>query len=239
MAPLTPQITLTATLSDQSGQPVKKGQIVITLCGYGLVLPKIAGTSMYARVGPVEYTLVDGTLGGSNTGIPLWGNDAITPTGTFYSIAVVDDKKNVVQCGLYQFTGSGTVDLSNAPQILPNPSGTVPQLQYATYDFFAISSTVTSPQSATPDHIADVMAWSVNRPVPPMSANAATLLAPPGYLYTLTRTPFANFIIGLFYNGILQLPSFHYQMFGNQINLQFYTKSGDNLHVIYVPSPVS
>lgn len=127
----TPQITLTATLQDQTGKPIPKAQLIITLCGYGQVLPCIIGTTMLAKVGPLEYTLtagdtsawttIDGTSGGP--GIPLWGNDAIFPSNTFYSVAVADAKKNIVQCGIYQFTGSGEMDLSGVSQ-LPTAPGT-------------------------------------------------------------------------------------------------------------------
>lgn len=110
--PLTPALTLTATLQDFEGNPDSGAGLLITLCGYGQALPKIAGTSMLAKIGPLFVLASAGTIS-----IPIWGNDVITPAGTYYSIATVDDKKNVVQAGIYQFTGSGTVDLSNAPQL--------------------------------------------------------------------------------------------------------------------------
>src|ERR1700678_3524238 len=53
--------------------------------------------------------------------IPLWGNDVITPAGTYYSVAVIDDKKNVVQSAMYQFTGSGTIDISTVTPLHPPP----------------------------------------------------------------------------------------------------------------------
>lgn len=233
--PLTPQITLTATLQDQSGQPLPKAQLIITLCGYGPTLPCIIGTSMLAQVGPVEYTLLNGTAN-----IPLWGNDVITPAGTFYSIQVVDNKKNIVQAGIYQFTGSGTIDLSNAPQIQPGPGGgSVPPLQYVTQDLFAISSTVNVQQAATLDAIATAMNWSVNRPIPPMSPQGKQYLAPPGWSYTLSRSAYNNTLIGLFYNGVLQLPSIHYTLVQRTIGLMFYTNSGDNLYALYVATTLT
>jgi hypothetical protein len=235
MAPLTPQITLTATLQDQNGQPIPKAMLVITLCGYGPILPKIIGTSMYAAVGPVEYTLIDGT---TDTGIKLWGNDVIDPSGTFYSIAIVDNKRNVVQCGMYQFTGAGTIDLSNAPQIV-GPGNIIPPLQFVTQDLFAISNTVPTQQAATLDHIADVMGWSVNRPIPAMSPQGRSFLAPPGYLYTLSKSPYDGVLLGVYYNGVLQLPSIHYQMAQRTIALQFNTANGDNLYALYVASTLS
>ena len=57
--------------------------------------------------------LFEGTL----ISVPLWGNDVISPSGTYYEIAVIDTLGNVVQSGIYQFTGTQTIDLSNATQI--------------------------------------------------------------------------------------------------------------------------
>jgi len=198
--PLTPQITLTATLQDQSGQPLPKAQLIITLCGYGPKLPCIIGTSMLAQVGPVEYTLLDGTAD-----IPLWGNDVITPAGTFYSIQLVDNKKNVVQAGIYQFTGSGTIDLSNAPQILPGPGGGItPPLQYLT-------STL----------------WQVG-------------IGQGTNVYTLPRSVYNNQLLGLYYNGTLQIPGLHYTLTNRTITLtNWSTQAGDNLFALYVATTLT
>jgi hypothetical protein len=146
----------------------------------------------------------------------------------------------VVQCGIYQFTGSGTIDLSDAPQITPGPGGgTVPPLQYTTADLFAISSSVSAQQPATLDQICAAMNWSVNKPIPPMSPTAQQMLAPPGYLYTLSRSAYGGALIGLYYNGILQLPSIHYTLTNRTIGLMFYTKAGDNLYALYVATTLN
>lgn len=115
----TPNTTLTAKLDDLTG--VSAGSIAnpaklrITLCGFGPVLPLIAGTAMLARTGPFALYSTDS----SGITTSLWGNDQITPSGTFYSIEILDGQDNVVQCGAYQFIGGGTFDLSNAAQIVP------------------------------------------------------------------------------------------------------------------------
>jgi hypothetical protein len=207
LAALTPQITLTATLDDINGAPVPKGKITICLCGFGAIVPVIQGTAMLARTGPVEYTLLDGTL---DAGILLWGNDVITPLNqTYYSITVEDAKKNVVQCGAYQFTGSGTIDLSNAPQI--NPGIGTPPLQYATADIWLIQPTTIVP--------------------PPGSG---IILAPAGTVYTLTRSAFFNKLLGLYYNGTLLIPFLHYTLVLRTMTLTFTTIGGDNLYASYV-----
>jgi hypothetical protein len=116
--PATPDITLTATLDDLTGVAVgstaNPAKLRITLCGFGPILPKIAGTAMIARTGPFDIYST-----GAQISTLLWGNDQITPAGTFYSIEILDGSDNVVQCGSYQFTGGGTIDLSNANQIVP------------------------------------------------------------------------------------------------------------------------
>ena len=108
----TPAITLTATLQDVSGNDIgsaaQPAQMRIALAGFGSQIPRIAGTSVLARVGPI-YVPATGT----QISTLLWGNDAITPAGTWYDIALLDQNGNVVQAGLYSIAGSGTVDLSN------------------------------------------------------------------------------------------------------------------------------
>ncbi len=118
--PATPHITLTATLDDiegnAAGTTANPAKLRIALCGYGPTLPVIVGTSNLAKVGPFEvYSL------GAQISIPLWGNDQVDPINTYYEIAVLDGEDNMVQCGAYRFTGTGTIDLSNAQQIYPLP----------------------------------------------------------------------------------------------------------------------
>lgn len=114
----TPQITLTATLLDFSGVAIgsatNPATLRIALCGYGQTLPKVAGVGNIAKVAswPSDI-LFEGTV----ISVPLWGNDVISPSGTYYEIAVIDTLGNVVQSGIYEFTGTQTIDLSNATQI--------------------------------------------------------------------------------------------------------------------------
>ena len=116
---LTPQITLTATLMDYSGAQIGSSAtpayLRVALCGFGQSLPRIAGTAMIGKIaswpGDIAYT-------GSQITVMLWGNDVIAPAGTYYAIAILDANKNVIQSGIYQFTGTQTIDLSNAVQIV-------------------------------------------------------------------------------------------------------------------------
>lgn len=123
--PATPLITLTATLDDISGVAVgsvaNPSRLRIALCGFGPTLPRIAGTAMVAKPGPFDYLST-----GSPLSIPLWGNDVITPANTYYQITVLDEKLNILQTGMYQFSGSGTIDLSVAPQLPLQPIIIIP-----------------------------------------------------------------------------------------------------------------
>lgn len=117
--PATPNITLTATLDDLTGAAIGSladpAKLRIALCGFGPNLPKIVGTAMLAKTGPFDIPSI-----GVAISTKLWGNDQISPSGTYYSIEILDGDDNVVQCGAYQFTGGPiTIDLSNVPQIVP------------------------------------------------------------------------------------------------------------------------
>ena len=113
---LTPQITLTVKLYDYQGNVIGSSSapayLRIALCGYGQTLPCIPGTGMVGGLGG------DIPFVGSTLNVLLWGNDVITPAGTYYAISILDASKNVVQSGIYKFTGTQTIDLSNATQIV-------------------------------------------------------------------------------------------------------------------------
>jgi hypothetical protein len=125
----TPNITLTATLDDltgaAAGSTANPAKLRITLCGYGLTLPVITGTTTLAKVGPMSVYST-----GSPISTQLWGNDQITPANTYYSIEILDGEDNVVQCGAYVFTGTATIDLSNAIQVVPPYGFPVGDLAY-------------------------------------------------------------------------------------------------------------
>jgi hypothetical protein len=130
MPAATPNITLTATLDDLSGaaagSTANPAKLRITLCGFGPSLPLIQGTAMLAKTGPFSVY-----SSGAAISVLLWGNDQISPSGTYYSIEVLDGEDNVVQCGAYTLTGSGSQDLSSIPQVVP-PYGFPPsRLAYA------------------------------------------------------------------------------------------------------------
>jgi hypothetical protein len=117
MPPLTPQITLNATLDSSVGGQSLGGWLRVTLCGYGPQLPAIPGTCMLADAGVPQ--LVGPQVGSTPITVQLWGNDVITPQNTFYEVAVLDQNKDVIQSGIYQFNGAGSFDLSQVAQFIP------------------------------------------------------------------------------------------------------------------------
>lgn len=117
MPPLTPQITLNATLDSSVGGGNLGGWLRVTLCGYGPQVPAIPGTCMLADAGVPQ--LVGPQAGSTPITVKLWGNDVIAPANTFYEISVLDQNKNVIQSGIYQFAGAGTFDLSQVVQFIP------------------------------------------------------------------------------------------------------------------------
>jgi hypothetical protein len=139
MAPLTPTIALTVSLYDLQGDDIgsvgSPAYVEATLCGFGATLPRIPGTAMIAKVGPLSQRI---PYEGSEITLNLFGNDVITPAGTYYVISILDDEFNVVQSGAYVFTGSISGDLSNQTQIFPSATSPV------------MGSEVTVPFSATP-----------------------------------------------------------------------------------------
>lgn len=144
--PATPLITLTAKLADVRnivvGATGKPSILRITLCGFGNVLPCIPGTCNIDKPGPIDIRTTNGTIS-----IPLFGNDVIFPANTYYAIELLDDALNAVMTGAYQFTGSGAIDLSSAPQIL-QPAQANPWLGYLALTWTGSGSLVLSGQLA-------------------------------------------------------------------------------------------
>lgn len=112
--PPTPGFTLTADLKSILNAD-SAGYLEITLCGFGPQLPVIPST---------DYVLADAGIPllvgpGPNIAQVLWGNDQISPTSTFYCIAVLDAKKNVIQAANYTLTGTAGNLSTLVPMIPP------------------------------------------------------------------------------------------------------------------------
>jgi len=115
-------ITLTADLkSILEAAEADQASLLITLCGFGAYVPAVSGAGILQDAGTPKEAKQSGS---TPITVHLYGNDQITPAGTFYNIAVKAANGNIVQSGNYQFTGSGTTDLST---IQPNyPAGLPP-----------------------------------------------------------------------------------------------------------------
>lgn len=129
--PLTPQITLTATLSDftnvAAGSTANPARLIIDLCGYGLAIPEVPNTCTLTNLHIEKIST------GSQITIVFFGNDVITPGPdvTYYMITVVDGDGNIVQSACYRFDGTVTIDLSNAvpiPIVPPAPPDPLPRV---------------------------------------------------------------------------------------------------------------
>lgn len=112
----TPAITLTANLDSIIAAAAEGGYLRITLCGYGPQMPAIPGTCMLADAGVPQ--MVGPQSGTAPLSVALFGNDVIQPPNTFYEISLLDENRDVIQSGIYQFSGTGSQDLSQAMQIL-------------------------------------------------------------------------------------------------------------------------
>ena len=115
-----PAITLQANLATILGGGVEAGYLEITLCGFGPVLPTVGGVLNIDDAG------VPRLVGpGNNPSVELFGNDVISPAGTFYSIAILDENKNVIQANNFILTGGGTQNLASLTPVI-NPPYNVP-----------------------------------------------------------------------------------------------------------------
>jgi hypothetical protein len=100
---------------NQIGTTAQPAYLRVALCGFGQTIPTVPGTGEIAKIAswPADLPYI-----GAQLTVKLWGNDVINPTGTYYSIAVLDTNKNVIQSGAFQFVGTQSVDLSSVPQLL-------------------------------------------------------------------------------------------------------------------------
>lgn len=153
---LTPQITLTASFTDLTGTALGSStapcRMRIDLCGYGQTVPVVAGTSVLAQT-EMEITSTNGSFS-----FKLWGNDVITPSNTFYQITVTDSQSRVIQSGIYQFTGTATIDLSSAAQIT-NPSFSPPLTREVGFEYQATSAVSSFNLPSTPAANTKVKLW--------------------------------------------------------------------------------
>jgi hypothetical protein len=163
---------LTISLDDIQGNVIgtagNPAYVEIALCNYGPFLPRVIGTGMIAKVGPYLIPFV-----GTPIVVNLFSNDQITPLGTYYSITILDEKKNPLQSGAYTFLGTVSTSLSSLAQTFPS------------YGPSVLGGLVSVPFSATPEF------------------NAALVRGPMAFSMTLTGNVTAPTLIGVYPGQII------------------------------------
>jgi hypothetical protein len=102
-------LTVAGTTKDILGANAVAAKVRAQLCNFGNYAPRISGIGILARTAPLDLTT---DASGAFT-TSLYGNDVISPGGTYYTFTFLDDRKNVVMCNAYLFTdGVNVPDLS-------------------------------------------------------------------------------------------------------------------------------
>jgi hypothetical protein len=107
-----PVITITGKIQDFLGNNAVGATVSVRLTNFATDNPRVPGSCIISS--PKIPVAQDGLGGFSFTPI---GNDVITPPNTYYLVIFTSDTANTASVAIpYQFTGSGTQDLS---QIIP------------------------------------------------------------------------------------------------------------------------
>jgi hypothetical protein len=109
-------ITVTGALKDVSGV-ANAGKVTFTLCNYGGNPPVLSGTALLAQVSQTAQAGADGLFS-----MAVWGNDQISPAGTYYQVDVVGANGSRISTAAYRFTGLGSIDLSSVSPLVSLPT---------------------------------------------------------------------------------------------------------------------
>lgn len=131
-----PNITLAGNMLDLFGV-AHAGSLTVQLAGYGAQDPRVPGTALIGLTSPEEIDC----LGGAYS-FDLWGNDQITPAGTYYTVVVKDAAGNLIQILTFQFAGIHTYDLSNLAQYIPVPNPPAPSSAVVTNPAGGLTQTI-------------------------------------------------------------------------------------------------
>lgn len=109
MSTYTPVITITGHIQDFLGNNATNAQMSVRLTNFGQDNPRVPGSSIITN--PWIPVTIDGTGAFSFTPI---GNDVIWPPTTLYLVTFTSDNANTASRTIpYQFTGTGSSDLSS------------------------------------------------------------------------------------------------------------------------------
>jgi hypothetical protein len=111
-------ITITGSVKNVFGANASVTSVSFRLCGYSSV-PVVSGTGVVVDTAPDPVTVSAGSFSAS-----LYGNDVIAESGTYYAVQFLDSYGNALGTTAYQFTGSGTQDISTLTPY--NPTTTSP-----------------------------------------------------------------------------------------------------------------
>lgn len=251
--PATPGFTLTGLLQNIVGAPIIGARVRVTLCNFGLSDPTIPGTSIMAEIEKI--------LAPDDTGVvdeDFWGNDVISPTGTFYLVEIIDSRRNIVWAQNFQFNGGGG-DLSTMTPYNPTPPSGAAALAYLlcnvvtagtvyaapgtvimafvdgvpqrpTIDFNGVgTSTVTLLYTADPADTVYALCLVPSGTSAIDYVNVTTTGTVPGNSYTAPGP-----VIMVFINGISQRPTLDFTGVGTTlISLNFMTSPGDTVYALY------
>jgi hypothetical protein len=92
------------------------GSVSIQLCGYASQIPRVNGVAVLSAVEALNLSVNPQGI----ITVTLYGNDQISPAGTFYAFTFMDDNGDVIQTNAYRFTGGGSFDLSLIDPYDPN-----------------------------------------------------------------------------------------------------------------------
>lgn len=124
----TPSVTITANLQSVTGS-ADAASVTFELVNYQGTVPRVSGTCLILQT---SFTAVGD--GSGNISVQLWGEEQVTPSGTYYTATFFNDAGGQVASVAYQFTGPGTFDLSNVvpmgQQVVAaqQPNSAIPQI---------------------------------------------------------------------------------------------------------------
>lgn len=119
-----PAATITGTLQDLTGT-ANVGTVVFELVNFGTNVPRVSGTGILVQINNTAIANGSGVFS-----ITLWGNDQITPSGTYYNVTFLTNAGAPVATLAYQFTGAGG-DLSTMAPLVTFPAAQVSQIPFS------------------------------------------------------------------------------------------------------------
>lgn len=222
-------ITITALLQNIAGAAATTGaKLRITLCGYNQTQPSVPGVAELAEV----YLSIP--FSGTTLSFPLYGNDVISPAGTFYCIRTEDAAGNTIAAADYIFTGAGPITLNSAQPMANGyltqavPNGAFPGRIYTLptavaaagqdsllyynggirTDFAVASKRLSLEFETAPGDALFLIYQTGDYGTGPVFTPWLGIAngVTPGRYFTLPTPPAGAQFAGVFYNGALQLP---------------------------------